>query len=140
MINLTFAAYLCMGLILSGDTRSALANTVAGNIFSYMLEVGYQNPKMAEANDLLYRTYSGTYIDLDKEASLVITSTQIDTENENEVWLINASDNTSIFKSFTDEMSIDHVASGRYYVYICRKEDGKIVDAAPEVRVFYPEH
>lgn len=140
MINLILAAYLCISIFFVNDTRSCLANTIAGSIFNYMIEAEYQNVQMTGNNDLLYRTYPGTCIDLYKEASLVVTSTQVDMEDGNIVWLINASDNTSIFKSFLGEVSIDNVASGRYYVYICREKDGIIVDAAPEIRVFYPEH
>ncbi|MBD5461901.1 MAG: hypothetical protein HDR24_02400 [Lachnospiraceae bacterium] len=140
MIDLVLVAYLYASIFLASDRISFLTHTVAGIAFSHMIEAEYQNIQRTERNDLLYRTYPGTCVDLDKEASLIITSTQVDMEDGKVVWLINASNNTSIIKSFIEGMSIDNVASGRYYVYICQGNNGKIVDATPEIKVFYPEH
>lgn len=99
----------------------------------------YQITQNKEKSDLFYREYIGTYVDLLQEASIIVKSTNVGAEEENVVCLVNASNEECIFKPFIDGVSFDNVASGRYYVYICQTEDDKVVDASPDVNIFYPD-
>lgn len=98
----------------------------------------HQIAQNEEKNNLFYREYSGAYVDLLQDASIIVTGANVDTEEENLVCLVNASNEECIFKPFVEGVSFDNVASGRYYVYICQAKDGKIVDASPDVNIFYP--
>ena len=51
-----------------------LTNTATSNLIGTLIQKGYQSIIKDSYRDLLYRTYDGTYINLAKEASLIITS------------------------------------------------------------------
>lgn len=96
----------------------------------------YENTESGEKNNLIYREYNGTYVNLPQEASIVIKDAQVNLEEENMVCLLNASNGEGVFKAFEYGVSFDNVKCGEYYIYV-QSADGIIVDASPDVNVFF---
>lgn len=92
-----------------------------------------------EKNDLFYREYKGTYIDLAREASIVFEDAQVNLEEENIVCLINANNGECTFKAFKAGVSFDNVPCGEYYLYVYQAADGMIVDTTPDVNIYFSD-
>lgn len=141
IIQFIFLVSLYIFTVVPDNTRNidSLNNTATGNLIDALIQKGYQSMNKDNNDYLLYKTYDGTYINLPEETSLIITSTQAVLEEECVVWIINANNNTITTIPFEDGMTINHIASGRYYICICQNESRIIIDPTPEVKTFYAD-